>query len=407
MLKSLGETFDMTQTGSGMRITAVLALLLCFHNAAAGRNKIVLKVNLGDGPLADFLGESDVYDMENEGYPKQSSNIVVQGTTQPQLFQKQRFSRGEDLMLRAPVPDGIYSVTLLMAELYEPACRPGVRVFDIALGTPHSGLTTVAPDFDLFSEAGCGTAYGKRFENVVSKDGIVIRLGQKKQHPTVAGYMVEGYPVPKDDGSEYKAIAQMAPEELEGGIGSAGNGLASSEGNGIGGMGGSAMSGEDAEVGGIGGSPGWVSRTDNRGAGVVGGMGDGSTGEDVDGTNDGEFEQAGGMGVGDTNPGVGASTAAFARKVDKAASHGANGDNYFAGQEGMAPPTQMTHGFTGATKQGASQGASQGSSLRRRLLANGRGDRRPRSGTGRRGLRGTTLASHSRLRMREPSQRRL
>lgn len=211
--------------GSGLllRLSALAVLLLCFKDVAAQTKKILLKVSLGDGPSGDFLGESDVYDMESEGYTKQTSKNPIQGTTQPELFQKQRFSRGQDLMLRVPVPDGVYSLTLLMAEVYEPACAPGARVFDIALGTPHSGVSTVAKDFDLFGNAGCATAYGKRFDGVVSKDGIVIRLGHKKQHPTLAGYIVEGHPVPKGDGSEYKAIEQ-APEEGDATMGAAGAG---------------------------------------------------------------------------------------------------------------------------------------------------------------------------------------
>jgi hypothetical protein len=185
---------------------AVALSLVC--NVAAATQKIVLKVNLGGGPVGDFLGESDVFDMEADDYPKQVSRAEIKQTDQMELFQHQRFSRSQDMMIRVPVPDGVYSVTLLMAELYQPACMPGARVFDISLGTPVSGLTKVVPAFDLYANAGCQSAYGKRFDNVVSKDGIVIRLGHKRQHPTLAGFIVEGYPVPKGDGSEYKPIAQ-------------------------------------------------------------------------------------------------------------------------------------------------------------------------------------------------------
>lgn len=182
----------------------------------ANQKKIVLKVNLADGQVGDFLGEESVFDMDADGYAKQNFRGLIQQTDQPELFQKQRFSRDHDFMIRAPVPDGVYSVTLLMAETYEPACQPGSRVFDISLGTPHSGMTTSLPDFDLFANAGCQTAFGKRFDNIISKDGIVIRLGHKKQHPVLAGFIVEGFPVSKGDGKEYEAIGQVTEEKPSG-----------------------------------------------------------------------------------------------------------------------------------------------------------------------------------------------
>lgn len=196
----------------------VLVVLTCVcHTIAqqAPRRKIVLKVNLGGGPVGDFLGEDQV--LETEGLHKATTGHDIQNTDQKEIFQSQRFARGEDFVMRLPVPDGIYSVTLLFAETYEKACIPGGRVFDISLGTPISGVVTIFRDFDVFQAAGCKAAHGKRFNKVPSKEGIVVHLKKKVQHPSLAGFVVEGFPVPKGDGSEYRAVGQVQPEETAGG----------------------------------------------------------------------------------------------------------------------------------------------------------------------------------------------
>ena len=92
------------------------------------------------------------------------------------------------------MPDGVYSVHLLFAETYQGACEAGKRVFDIELGTPISGTQPVVEKFDVFSNAGCKTAHIQRFENVPSKEGIVLLLRRRTQHPSLAAVTVEGYP---------------------------------------------------------------------------------------------------------------------------------------------------------------------------------------------------------------------
>jgi hypothetical protein len=180
-----------------LEMISVSLLLLAFGARAvsAVQQKIVLKVNIGGGPVGDFLGEDQVYDLSNE-FVRQVSHLPIANTEHHHLFQTQRFARNGDFVLFIPVPDGIYSVTLLMAETYQPACRPDARKFDISLGTPVTGLTKFVDSFDLFVNAGCNAAYTKVFENVISKEGMIIHLGRKVQHPCLAGLVVEGIPVP-------------------------------------------------------------------------------------------------------------------------------------------------------------------------------------------------------------------
>lgn len=198
-----------------MRLVALLLGAIPLLSLASAQ-KISLKVNLGGGPVGDFLGEEQVLDMS--GFSKNIAREPIQNTDQPELFQAQRFSRGADMTFRIPVPDGIYSVTLLFAETFRPACVPGARVFDISLGTPVSGVSKIVDKFDIFQSAGCASGHGKRFDNVPSKEGIVVHLSQHAQHPSLAGFIVEGYPQPKGDGQEYKAIARAPVDPMLGGM---------------------------------------------------------------------------------------------------------------------------------------------------------------------------------------------
>jgi Malectin domain len=174
---------------------SLLVLALGTGADSLASRKIVLKVNIGGGPVGDFLGEDQVYDLSGE-FVKQASHLPIRNTEHSHLFQTQRFARTGDFVLFIPVPDGIYTVTLIMAETYQPACRPDARKFDISLGTPVAGLTKLVDSFDLFVNAGCNTAYSKVFENIPSREGMIVHLGRRVQHPCLAGLIVEGIPVP-------------------------------------------------------------------------------------------------------------------------------------------------------------------------------------------------------------------
>lgn len=185
-----------------------LLLTTCLVNAqlSSENKKVVLKVNFGGGPVGDFLGEDQVLDMSD--FSKNVARVKIENTDQPEIFQSTRFARGRDMTIRVPVPTGLYSVTLLFAETFRPACVPGARVFDISLGTPVSGISKIVESFDVFQSAGCFSAHGKRFDKVPSKDGIIVHLSQKAQHPALCGFIVEGFPMPTGDGSEFKAIGR-------------------------------------------------------------------------------------------------------------------------------------------------------------------------------------------------------
>lgn len=177
--------------------------------ADAAQLKTFFKVNLGGDASGDFLAESSVIDMEDFSRLRTATAPIAK-TDNPDVFRTQRFGRSENVMFRIPVPDGVYSVTLLFAETWEGACRVGGRVFDVLLGTPQTGLKLAVQNFDIFREAGGFTAFGKRFDAVPSAEGILVVLQPVVQNPQIAGFIVEGFPLPRPDGSQPQPVGMVA-----------------------------------------------------------------------------------------------------------------------------------------------------------------------------------------------------
>lgn len=176
--------------------------------ADAAQMKTFFKVNLGGDASGDFLAETSVIDMEDFSRMR-TTTATIEKTDNPDVFRTQRFGRAENVMFRIPVPDGVYSVTLLFAETWDGACHVGARVFDVLLGTPRTGLKLAVQNFDIFREAGGFTAFGKRFDAVPSADGILVVLQPVVQNPQIAGFIVEGFPVPRVDGQAPEPVGMV------------------------------------------------------------------------------------------------------------------------------------------------------------------------------------------------------
>lgn len=92
-----------------------------------------MKINLGGDAVDGFEAENAYLNIGNE-VPKMNFRGVIRGEGDDlSVFRTQRFARKEDLVLKIPVPDGMYSVTLMFAETWEGAFQKGARVFDVRI----------------------------------------------------------------------------------------------------------------------------------------------------------------------------------------------------------------------------------------------------------------------------------
>lgn len=184
-----------------------------------------MKINLGGGHVGDFVAEEEGIQLE-PGMPKMRYHGEIEGAGDDlEVFKTQRFSRGQDLVLKFPVPDGVYSVTLLFAETWKGAFQRGVRVFDVYVGSKPNGIVRVIPAMDMFAAAGGAKPIRRRFKNIAAQDGITIALRPLKQNPQIAGVVIEGHAYqttllddlptapasPTDTAPDLSAVDRVAP----------------------------------------------------------------------------------------------------------------------------------------------------------------------------------------------------
>lgn len=110
-------------------LIGALALVIQVSKA----EKVEMQINLGGEAVDGFSAEQEVLDLGEDMAKMRFHGAISGHGTDLNVFKTQRFSRGEDLVLNVPVPDGIYAVTLLFAETWNGAFAAGKRVFDVSI----------------------------------------------------------------------------------------------------------------------------------------------------------------------------------------------------------------------------------------------------------------------------------
>lgn len=174
-------------------LTFVTLPVLLFFVADA--KFIDMKINLGGEAVDGFSAEDEILNLESsETLSKMRFHgNIKRGNPHPNVFKTQRFSRYEDLVLHIPVPDGVYSVSLLFAETWKGAYGPNKRVFDVYLGSQPTGVVKVLSQFDPFREGGAAGGIVKKFTNVATQNGLTIALRPIIQNPQIAGIIIQGF----------------------------------------------------------------------------------------------------------------------------------------------------------------------------------------------------------------------
>ena len=155
-----------------------------------------IRVNAGGPAYTDSQGQVWAADYGYNGGSVYSTSTTVIGTTNPTLYQTERYSSGP-LQYQFSVPNGNYAVTLKFAELYFNSS--GSRVFNASING-HSVLA----NFDIYAEAGAGyKAVDETTEVAVSNGLITILLSPVVDNPKIdaikivpaTGAKVSVYPV--------------------------------------------------------------------------------------------------------------------------------------------------------------------------------------------------------------------
>lgn len=126
----------------GFKLLLLLAGVWTVLAQMSMADMIDMKINLGGEAVDGFSAEAEALDI-GEDVPKTRFHGAIVGNGDDlNVFKTQRFSRGADLVLNIPVPDGIYTVTLLFAETWNGAFATGKRVFDVSTRSSSEGQPT-------------------------------------------------------------------------------------------------------------------------------------------------------------------------------------------------------------------------------------------------------------------------
>ena len=185
----------MRSPDSPCRWSLAVLLLLCLVVPSVAVNTLpahastgwAVRINAGGGAFTDREGRTWAADTGNVGGATASTTAAIAGTTEPRLYQSERWGASG---YRIAVPAvGLYRVRLHLAEITFDSINR--RVFSVsAEGRP------VIESLDLVAVAGRHRAHVVTSDVLVSDGTLDIALRSTINHPTVAGIEVLPATVP-------------------------------------------------------------------------------------------------------------------------------------------------------------------------------------------------------------------
>lgn len=131
---------------------------------------------------AGARGENESY-IATSGTVPFSGSSSISGTQTPQYFQSHRYAtKNFAYKIDSLDKSKMYSVELGFAELYDPNCVVGKRIFDIRLNG-----NTVGRNVDVFAAKGCRTAHTMNYDIQPNSDqAIEIEFIKRDENPMVS-----------------------------------------------------------------------------------------------------------------------------------------------------------------------------------------------------------------------------
>jgi outer membrane protein assembly factor BamB len=123
-----------------------------------------VRVNAGGAAYSDASGNAWSADTGFNGGTTYSNNVPIAGTSDPALYQSQRWNKGPFSYTFSGLAAGSYQVTLKFAEIAY--LGPGRRQFNVAIQG-----TRVLTNFDVAGQVGFNTALDKTFTASVDASG--------------------------------------------------------------------------------------------------------------------------------------------------------------------------------------------------------------------------------------------
>jgi len=165
------------------KLIGLFAFLLIVSLPAAAQTQQPIRVHCGGASYTDSKGQVWQADFGyNAGLPY-SSSAQITGTSDPTLFQTERYNSGSSPMTYSfPVASGLYHLNLLFAENYSPLQKVGARVFSIKVQN-----NLAFQNMDIFAAVGPNTALVKGLDVSVQNGILSIEFDNSVQNAKVDG----------------------------------------------------------------------------------------------------------------------------------------------------------------------------------------------------------------------------
>ena len=154
---------------------------------AAAQTQAPIRIDCGGVSHTDPNGNVWQADYGYNGGRTASTTIAVSGTTDPKIYQSNRYvgPNTKSLIYSFPAASGLYHVNLYFAETNPTLQRAGARVFNVKV----EGDVTF-PNLDIYAAAGANTALVKSADVMVSDGKMTIELDNVVQSAEISGIEV-------------------------------------------------------------------------------------------------------------------------------------------------------------------------------------------------------------------------
>jgi hypothetical protein len=143
-----------------------------------------VRVNVGGGTYTDVAGNTWSGDCCNSGGNVFSTSSQIAGTSDPALYQSERWNAGPFTYTFSGLAAGSYQVTLKFAEIA--GLGPGQRQFNVAING-----TQVLSNLDVAAQVGDNAALDKTFTTTASNGQVTIAFTQgAADNPIVSAIQV-------------------------------------------------------------------------------------------------------------------------------------------------------------------------------------------------------------------------
>lgn len=169
--------------------------------SAAAQEAALYRVKCGGEGFTDKQGHVWEADAHFEGGQTFRADSAIGNTDIPYLYQSERWNDAAlgNLKYTFPVRAGEYKVILHFAEIWDQAFASGQRVFDVSVNG-----TIVAPDLDVFAQAGALTPLDLDFLALAQDGKIIVEFANKVGNAKVAGIEVLPMNPPRAAAAPYR-----------------------------------------------------------------------------------------------------------------------------------------------------------------------------------------------------------